>query len=199
MIGNNISGSHGGSTAVVNTGAAPAAAASAPSVSAPVASYAQPVYQTSSSGVWSVFSSILGLISIVVLIFAAFMAGRWAYRKFVSVPSTDAEPVVEELDVPFPPIAKFIRIQSAFAGKDVDDLRNLLGPNMIDQMLADLPEEASEMTMVGISYDVLDVSSRVVTISYRAFDRADGSDVNERWHFVNVCGNWKLDGIEQNK
>lgn len=197
MVGNALTGSHGGggNTTVINGGgggAAPAAAA-APGVVSGGGEYAAPVaVSTSSSIAGTIWSFLLGLIGLSI-IFGLIMAAIALYRNY-----RKEQTMTNKEYLPFSPVAKFLEVQRAFAACDSTALRGLLGQDMVDQAIADLPEEPTQCKLVGISYEVLDVEKNVISIAFTADDLMDNTKINETWHFTRNSGAWLLNGIEQN-
>ena len=198
MVGNALTNNHGSNTTVVTGGGAvPVAAAPvAAQAGAPVVEYAAPatVVATAqpttsiSSSIWGFLSGLIGLVLIAALI--------WAVVSFVR--RYRSERAVTTSNLPFSPVSKFLEVQRAFAAKDALALRGLLGEDMYDQLMADLPNEPTESKLVGISYEVLDIDSDVISIAFKADDLMDNTKLNETWHFVRDGKAWVLNGIEQN-
>jgi predicted lipid-binding transport protein (Tim44 family) len=94
--------------------------------------------------------------------------------------------------------SRFLTIQEAFSQGDEAKLRELLGPDMQQEIAAALAQEhKGPSTVGGVSHEVVDDSGDLVSIHYRAIDYSDGSPMNEVWHFVSLDGQWRLNGIEQ--
>jgi predicted lipid-binding transport protein (Tim44 family) len=180
MLGNAIfgHGSGGGGTTVVNGGGA---GGGAPTVISQ--GYSGPS-----------FFDILGFLLVAVII------GLSLWLLWRTFRSSGASPQDEDdATLPFSPVVRFMEIQKAFAAKDVQTLRTLLGPDLVEQILADLPDEPGECTLKSVVYSVLDVSGRVISIRFMAKDTADDSTLKETWHFLRAPygTSWLLNGIEQ--
>lgn len=194
VVGNALSNNHSNTTVVTGGGAAPVAAAPAQVVS-PGVEYAAPAtvvatQQSSSSfasSIWSFLFGLIGLVLIAGLIWFVVSVIR-RYRS---------ERAVTTSTLPFSPVSKFLEVQRAFAAKDALALRNLLGGDMYEQILADLPDEPAESKLTGISYEVLDIDGDVISIAFKADDLMDNTKLNETWHFVREGKAWVLNGIEQ--
>ena len=141
---------------------------------------------------WNVFLCVLvtGLIALVLFI---------AWRAFKAERQKRAEEAIEALGfspLPFSPVERFMGVQRAFAGKDEQALRQLLGPDLIDQILADLPEQPSQATLAGVSYVMVDRRSDVISIHFNGHDKQDDSELSETWHFIRYGGAWVVNGID---
>ena len=102
--------------------------------------------------------------------------------------------------LPFSPVGRFLEVQYAFASKDAGVLRALLGKDLVDQILANLPEgEPRQQTIWAVHYNVVDVSTNAISIIYTAEDSADNTTLQETWHYVPSGAAWVLNGIEVNK
>lgn len=176
LLGNMISTPHAGTTVVTSPGAVAPAAVAAPSVTAVAPTWS----------LWGLLSDLIAILLIGALLYAA-----WRGVQFVRVQRR-----ARAADVPFSPVRRFIDVQTAFARCDKEALRTLLGPNIVDQSLADLPAEVSEMKLTGISFEVRANDGESISIHYRADDDSDGSKLNEVWHFRSFNGVYLLDGIE---
>lgn len=196
MIGNALTNNHGSTTVVTGGGAAPVAAPVAGQSVSPGVEYAAPATVVAatqpsssvSSSIWSFLFGLIGLVLIAALI--------WAVVSFVR--RYRSERAMNTSRLPFSPVALFLEIQHAFAAKDVPALRNLLGGDLLDQLVADLPDEPTKCKLAGISYEVLDIDRDVISIAFKADDLMDNTKLNETWHFVRDGKSWVLNGIEQN-
>lgn len=130
-------------------------------------------------------------------IIAACMLAGLIYLIYRTVTRMRQAKMVEDhTSLPFAPAAVFMSVQRAFAGRDEQALRRLLGPNIIDQAMADLPEEPHQCTVRDIKFEVVDVSGSVISIEFSAVDTQHDTKLRELWHFVKSDGVWKLDGVE---
>lgn len=99
---------------------------------------------------------------------------------------------------PFSPVARFLDVQRAYAARDTQSLRVHLSDDLYDQMVNDLPAEAGPCTLAGISYVVEHSSRDLFSVRFKCADTADGSTLNETWHWTRGdAGVWLLAGIEQ--
>lgn len=192
LVGQAIGGGigHGGGTTVVNaggSGAVPVASTGA------VVAGAAPVVVAASPGpsVASILASVL-----LWLILAGAIALLVWFMVRVYKAARQERMQESPTSLPFSPVSRFLEVQRAFAAKDVAALRALLGPDLIDQTLADLPEEATTPKLTGISYTVADVSDGVVSVHFTADDLMDNTKLDEVWHFTRVGGSWVLNGID---
>lgn len=194
-LGSMLFGNHGSGTTVVNNGGggvAPAVGGAA-MAGAPVA-YAAPVTVSSGPTMAGLLGNILLCLFLLCLI-GALIWFVWGVIKTARQRAAEVEMDPEEL--PFSPIAKFIAIQQAFAARDTMALHVLLGPDMVDQAVADLPDEPSEYTLANIAYHVVDVSPFTISVHFTADDKSDNTTLNEMWHFRRIGSSWVLNGIEQ--
>lgn len=187
MIGNSLFGGHGGGggTTVVNNGggggAIPAAAAGGTMVAAAPS-------MSPSAWLWQVLVCIMLIAIIGALVWFIIATIRAVKNKRME---DDPEAL------PFSAVSRFLEVQKAFAAKDVQALRTLLGPELIEQVLADLPEEATTAQLVGICYNVVDATKNIISIRFQAEDKMDGTRLDEVWHFSRMGGVWVLNGIDQ--
>jgi hypothetical protein len=94
--------------------------------------------------------------------------------------------------IPFNPTQKFWEIQKAFSAADVSSLGNLLGPDIVDELTANL--KPSTLTLHGVSHEIRLANNTEFSIWYKFED--DGAEVNQVWHYEKFGGVWKLNGIE---
>jgi len=164
-------------------------AAVAPTVgSAPLTgTYAAPLVAEKSFGIGDfIINVILGVIAIIVLAGAAFLL----YRGFLmSKNYINRERGVAPTQ-PFNPTEKFWEIQDAFSAGDKLTLLGLLGPDMTET-LRDL--EPSTNNIHGVSNLVVLNNPREFSVHYTFID---DTTVNQVWHYENIAGTWKLNGIE---
>ncbi|KAF1042601.1 MAG: hypothetical protein GAK35_02648 [Herbaspirillum frisingense] len=192
MLGSNLGSHGGGSTVVNNNGGVPASAGAAGNdggYSGAASSYAQASGESTLS---RVFAWILGA-AVVAAGLVALTLGLVHLRRRQKAAEEAAQ---EEADrMPFSPVGLFNQLQRAFAGKDEPALRRLLGPDMVDQLLANLPEEKSVEKLANITSEVLDRSPNVISVHFTADDLADNTKLNEVWHFRRFGTAWQLNGI----
>ena len=93
---------------------------------------------------------------------------------------------------PFNPTQVFWEIQKAFAAGDVTSLKTLLGPDIVDEMIADL--QPSTLTLSGVSHEVRLSNNTEFSVWYKFTDA--GEEVNQVWHYEKRNGIWALNGIE---
>lgn len=182
-------GSHNNGTTVVNAGGGGVA----PTVAAPgYVTGGTVVAAAPSVSPVGFLWQLLGIIVLLAIIAGVLWGIVAVVRSFRREKMMDAPATL-----PFSPVSHFLEVQRAFAAKDVPALRALLGPDLIDQVLADLPEESTAPQLAGISYTVAGISSGVISIHFQAEDRMDGSRLDETWHFSRIGGVWVLNGIDQ--
>lgn len=187
-IGGGI-GHGGGGTTVVNAGGSGAVPVA--STGAVVAGAAPVVVASPGPSVASILASVL-----LWLILAGAIALLVWFMVRVYKAARQERMQESPAALPFSPVSRFLEVQRAFAAKDVPALRALLGPDLIDQTLADLPEEATTPKLAGISYTVADASDGVISIHFKADDLMDNTKLDEVWHFTRVGGSWVLNGID---
>lgn len=200
MLGNALfNNNHGGGTTVVNNGggyAQPQPAAQAGGVAGGTVesgSYtvaAQPAVKPKEEyGMWHFM---FDLITFVIL--AALVVGiAWVFYKGYKMVKAyvDRERGVDA-NQPFSPTAQFWTIQKAFAAADVTSLKNLLGPDLVDELTLDL--QPSEITLHNVSHEVRLSNPREFSVWY-TFEDA-GAKINQVWHYEKFNGVWHLNGIE---
>lgn len=188
-------------------GAAPMVMAPAQGAGVPVdgvgysaAATAAPMYVSQAPAKPSVGSSILWFI--VQLIFGVILLGflGWLiWTAYSYVKAVCAEAAVADSDpeaLPFSPVEKFVAVQKAYAARDVQTLRALLGADLAPT-LEDLPPEGSEYTLKNITYEVAYSSGHSITIRFTADDTADDTKLNEVWLFRRQGPTWVVNGIAQ--
>ena len=189
-IGSALFSNHGGGTTVVNAGGGSVpVAAGVPAGGQVVVSQASP---SPAGFMWQLLGVVVAGVLIAGLLWIVYSAVKTA-RSAASQRRMADDPAA----LPFSPVGRFLAIQKAFAAKDAQALRTLLGPAMAEQMLADLPDEPTEPRLTGIRYTLADASDSVISINYQAHDAMDGSDLSETWHFTRSGADWVLNGIDQ--
>ena len=188
-----LSGNHNGTTVINGGGSGGYAPQSYPGEAAPAYQQQAPVVYAERAT--PVDDFLWGLLAVCLL----GVVGYAAYYVFLRKPMSYDEHLAGERN-PFPPVKAFVDIQRAYCTGDEAALRQLLGPNLVDQMIAQCPkgDAAHEPSHGGISFEVVDHQpGRVISIRYKATDYEDAKELNEVWHFVNTPIGWKLDGVEQ--
>lgn len=211
MLGNAISGNHGGGTTVVNNGGPggpsgssggsldpsiqPAAGALA--AAAPTSAHAASPVMSSWSWAWEILGAIF---LIAILVSAAIIGYRLVKRLRKSAAEEKWRERMSKLvndPLPFGPVARFHAVQDAYFSGSPDPLRDLLGPNMLAQALKSAPLEPRETSFASISYEVADRSENMISIHFRGHDLLDDTQINELWHFAKIDDQWLLEGIDQ--
>ena len=209
VLSNGIGGNHP-SQVVVNNGSAGAAVGQAPQVAADQWG-ATPAYQSTaphSGGFFSFLGSlILGIFQFLLL--AVLVAGTYfGLKKAISMyqsrkaSNNGVGPIAASwaggtasTDANLAPVAKFMQIQRAYAGHDMEALRGLLGPNLIETV--QFEGKPGLCTVVNAQATKVYEDSDEVSYRMTALDTEDNSKINEVWHFVKIGSQWKLDGVEQ--
>ncbi len=197
MLGNSLAGNHGASNVTVNNGgSAPPAAPAAAGGAAPAASYVSA--PAPGPSLFDQLLSVLGWVAVL----AGLAALTWLLVKVIKEWRAERNPGRQAAGSyatansgAFSPVERFLAIQTAFAGKDVPTLTSLLGPDLVGQMLADLPKTPTTHQLSNISFQVLEKSPAVISIHYTADDNMDDTKLDEVWHYENVRGLWLLNGI----
>lgn len=215
--------SHGSTPAAAGVAAAPVAAvpnavgagtigaaAADPltAAAAPVMAAAQPAYvavtpqpKDNFATNWIAFCFGIVLLGILALMgFAMWRKSRRPKANASMRPATtyaDSDFNVKAMtaDLPFTPMTMFWDIQRAHAGADAATLRQLLGPDLVDEMVANATT-ISPMTLSGVSYVLADdgLESGIITVQYTFYDA--GERVIQNWHYIEVAGHWLLNGID---
>lgn len=199
MLFNN---NHGGTT-IVNTGGAPTNASTSAGavgmsalpadgsgvVGSPSYQQIQPPY-----GVWGFIKDLIGFCVLLVLIAGiAFMIykiiqkARQYFNKKSNVVSSTTKPTVD-------PTVFFWDVQRTFAAADTQRLQQLIGPDMIDQVLSDIKPSAMSIRSIDTQSVLLDNSTEY-SVQY-TFTDGDDIRVNQVWHYELFDNVWKLNGIE---
>ncbi len=94
-------------------------------------------------------------------------------------------------------VAEFMAIQRAFAGQDMDTLRQKLSPNMIETIQFEGKPEVC--TVVDAQATKVYEDSDEISYRMKAVDTSadPGILIDEVWHYTKIGNQWKLDGIEQ--
>lgn len=211
-LANMLTGNHGsvgGGTTIINNGSGSAAPSvgsgsvgspSTASALAPDGSIAPSVYPmgmtpaAKSYGIGDfIIDVLLFVILVILLVGVAFMfyKGFKMIRDYVKrergTPVQTTTP-----KQPFSPNAKFWEIQNAFASADSATLKNLLGPDLVDEATRDL--HPCELTLRNASHEVVLSNSREFSVHYTFVD--DIKVVSQVWHYELHDGSWRLNGIE---
>lgn len=218
ILGNVLSNGIGGQAPVViNNGGggtqasqAPVAPSAAPQA-APDQWGATPVYQAPQqasggfwSGVWTFVGGVFQFLLLIILAFAAYLGLKKAYSMYQSRKASNngVGPFAASwaggtasTDANLAPVAKFMQVQRAFAGHDMEALRGLLGPNLIETV--NFEGKPGLCTVVNAQATKVFEDSDEVSYRMTALDTEDNSKIDEVWHFVKIGSQWKLDGIEQ--
>ena len=126
------------------------------------------------------------LIGVVVCIVWAFYKGYKMIRDYVNKERGTGT------KQPFSPTAQFWLIQNAFATADIELLKTLLGPDLVDEATRDL--EASSLSLKNVSHEVVLDNASEFSVHY-TFN--DGDIVLDQvWHYEQHAKSWKLNGIE---
>lgn len=196
VVGNMLNGNHnGGGTTVVNGGGGSApgvvAAGSAPAQYDQAGQAIMPttVVATKSYGIGSFIADVL-LFALLVAVLAllAYLAykGYKMARNFVN-----QERGIGEAQ-PFAPTGHFWEVQKAFATADLEKLKTLLGPDLVDEATANL--EPVTINLSRVSHEIVRNTPREFSVHYSFFD--NGENVNQVWHYEKFGANWLLNGIE---
>lgn len=196
IVGNALFGNHGngGGTTVINNGTpSNGTVTTGPSVvdsnGQSVSNGTVVVQQKESMGMGTI---ILNIILFAILVFVIFIVVFLFYRGFkLTKEYIDKERGVGP-NMPFQPTAQFWEIQKAFASADIDKLKTLLGPDMVDEMTANL--QPSTISLHNVSHEVRLNTPREFSVWYKFED--DGAEVNQVWHFEKFGSTWQLNGIE---
>lgn len=196
IVGNALFGNHGngGGTTVINNGTpSNGTVTTGPSVvdsnGQSVSNGTVVVQQKESMGMGTI---ILNIILFAILVFVIFIVVFLFYRGFkLAKEYIDKERGVGP-NMPFQPTAQFWEIQKAFASADIDKLKTLLGPDMVDEMTANL--QPSTISLHNVSHEVRLNTPREFSVWYKFED--DGAEVNQVWHFEKFGSTWQLNGIE---
>lgn len=200
-IGNALTGNHGGGSTVVNTGSTGTPAMATNGVQSgsnltdsgfsgtPNAAFNNGQVKKE-NGVWSFIGDVIGflvLISILgafgFLIFTVF--SRWREGRTRTKHDAAVARAFNLND-------KFWDVQNAFAKADVEKLKSLLGPEMLESTLKDL--SPSTLNIASLSYEVRLEALNELSIWYTFYEH--GSRVDQVWHFDKLADGWKLVGLE---
>jgi hypothetical protein len=199
LLGNAISGGHGhgGGTTVINNGGggggtvAPAVVAGGPSSSfdqSGPGGYTQVVEKKSNYGFWHfIIDVILFALTAVVLVGVVWLF----YKGFKMIKNYINKERGIAPKQPFSPTAQFWEIQRSFAEGNVEKLKTLLGPDLVDEATHELTP--SELTLSKVSHEVVLDTPREFSVHY-TFNDGD-LVINQVWHYE-LHGTWKLNGIE---
>lgn len=195
-LGSSIGSSHGGGTTVVNNGGAGGVPGGA--VLGGVPGAAGPVVVAQAAPSFSLAGFLAN--ALVCILLAAAIGGLvWFLWGLVKSKRREMQALAfsdSPQDLPFGPISRFLELQRAFASKDTTTIRAYTTSDLGEQLVHDLPAEATSMTLKSITYDVLDVGARVLSIRHTAIDTQDDTLVDEVWHYTKDHGTWLLAGIE---
>jgi len=198
MLGNAMFGNHGnnGGTTIVNNGGTggvvPQQGGAA--ISTTVDQSGNPVVvqqvERKSYGIWEFTKDVIAfafLVAILVGIAYIFYKGLKMIRNFIK-----RENGTTNMTQPFSPTSQFWEIQKAFSVADVDKLKTLLGPDLVDELTMDA--QPSELALHNVSHEVVLNNPNEFSVHYVFED--SGEEVNQVWHYELHGGSWKLNGIE---
>lgn len=142
----------------------------------------------SSSGFGSVIMAILqGVLLIALLIGVAFLCYK-GYKMIGAYVRKERGGSTQ----PFNPTERFWEIQRAFAAADLDALKPMLGPDLMDEATQTLRK--SELKLSGVSHEVVLDNSVEFSVHYLFNDAGDSC--SQVWHYERFGSVWKLNGIE---
>ena len=197
LVGNALFGNHsnGGGTTVINNGvpsnggsvqSSPGAVSAGDAQFNPGGVSTQPKKEY---GVWSFIADVIGF----VILLAVLTGLAWVVYKGFQMVRDYVNKERGVSNIPFQPNQKFWEIQKAFAAADVNALQNLLGPDVVDELTANL--QPSTLTLHNVSHEVRLANNTEFSIWYKFEDA--GAEVNQVWHYEKFGGGlWKLNGIE---
>jgi len=193
LFGNH--GSHGGGTTVINNGTPSAGTVSNGAVtSGPVSgfdngpggsSFSQPKKEYT---VWSFIADLIGFVFVVAILLGI----AWLFYKGFQMVRNYVNKERGVSTQPFNPTQQFWKIQNAFSLADVDVLKTLLGPDIVDEMTNNL--QPSTITLHNVSHEVRLANNTEFSIWYKFED--EGAEVNQVWHYEKFGKEWLLNGIE---
>jgi hypothetical protein len=197
MLGNAMSnhGNNGGTT-VVNNGSGGSNGGGVSSTASMVdqggqVTQVQPmiVPQQSSYGIWGFTKDVISF----ALLVAVLVGLAWVfYKGFKMVSSYIKRERGDAPTQPFSPTAKFWEIQKAFGAADIEKLKELLGPDLVDELTMDA--QPSELALHNVSHEIVLNNPREFSIHYTFED--SGDVIDQVWHYELHDTKWKLNGIE---
>lgn len=93
---------------------------------------------------------------------------------------------------PFNPTGHFWKIQHAFETANLDELKPLLGPDLVDEATRGL--QPSTLNLSKVSHEVVLSNAREFSVHYKFEDA--GEPVDQVWHYELINSAWLLNGIE---
>jgi hypothetical protein len=197
LIGNALfnHGNNGGTT-VVNNGSGGSNGSSSSSATGMVdqggqGSQTQPMIspQQSSYGSWGFTKDVISFAFLIAILVGL----AWLfYKGFKMVSSYIKRERGDVLTQPFSPTAKFWEIQKAFGAADIEKLKGLLGPDLVDELTMDA--QPSELALHNVSHEIVLNNPREFSIHYTFED--SGEVIDQVWHYELHNSSWKLNGIE---
>lgn len=157
---------------------------------------AQVVQQQKGYGLFSLISDMLGFVIVAALALAIVFGGYMVFKrskKFIEQEKQEAAEVhAAEIAQPFAPVSKFWTIQRAFSDADVVALKAQLGPDVVDELTANIEPTAIQIS--NVSSDILHLTSTEFSVHYKFTD--NNEQIDQVWHYEVHDGQWKLNGIE---
>ena len=200
MVGNALFGNHGnsgGGTTVINNGTPGTVTSSTSSGVYPSTTVSSDGAVVTSSSivqpkkeydVWSFIADVIGFVFVIAILGLIAFGGYLAFKAIRSY--VNKERGVS--DLPLQPTQRFWEIQKAFSTADVDTLKTLLGPDIVDELTNGL--EPQTLTLKNVSHEIRLQNSHELSVWYKFED--DGEEVNQVWHYERFGSAWKLNGIE---
>ena len=194
IVGNALFGNHGGGgTTVINNGtpgggavqSVPSAGSVADNQFNPGGVSSQPKKEY---GVWSFIADIIGFVFVVAILLGV----AWIFYKGFQLVRGYINKERGVSNIPFNPTERFWKIQRDFADADVTELKQLLGPDVFDELTNGLTP--STLTLKNVSHEIRLQNANEFSIWYKFED--DGAEVNQVWHYEKFGKDWKLNGIE---
>lgn len=190
MVGNALFGNHGhgGGTTVINNGTPGTTNGVVSSGEGVVTSNGMVVLPKKEYTVWSFIADVIGFVIVVILLLCV----AWLIYKGVRLIYDYINKERGVSTQPFNPTKQFWQIQNAFSLADVDVLKTLLGPDVVDEMTNGLTP--STITLHNVSHEVRLTNNTEFSVWYKFED--GGEEVNQVWHYEKFGRDWLLNGIE---
>lgn len=154
------------------------------------------VQQQKGYSLFSLIGDMLGFAIVALLALGIVFGGYMLFKRTRKFIEQEKQEAVEERAAdpvqPFAPVGKFWAIQRAFSDADVVALKSQLGPDVVDELTANL--EPTVIQISNVSSDVLLLTNTEFSVHYTFTD--NNEQVNQVWHYEVHDGQWKLNGIE---